>query len=195
MTDVEKTAFLLELRRDIARRQKKGLHFILAAVVIWTLVLAIHLSPLTLMVRNTLTFICSIPLFLLAVFFSKLIHVDFFDKSNPLSKPGIAFSMNQMLYIPLSVWAYYAAPEKMLMVYAIITGAHLFPFTWLYCSNTYFYFSILISITALIVGWIASPTILAAVMLPLFILFCVFLNRDVRREEREYSASTEGQRA
>lgn len=185
LTSEEKTEFLLELRRDIARGQKKGLHFILAAVVIWTLVFQIHLSPLTLRGKNTLTFLCSMPIFPLAVFFSKLIHVDFFDKSNPLSKPGITFAVNQMLYIPISVWAYYAYPEKMLMIYAVITGAHLLPYTWLYCSNVYFYSSIVITAAAAVVGWIASPSVLAAVMLLLFVLFCVCLSREVRRETKE----------
>ena len=32
-----------ELRKDCARRQKKGLHFILASIVIWSLILATQL--------------------------------------------------------------------------------------------------------------------------------------------------------
>ena len=35
MNSREKAEYLLALRRDIAREQKKGLHFILAAVLIW----------------------------------------------------------------------------------------------------------------------------------------------------------------
>ena len=185
MNSREKAECLLALRRDIAREQKKGLHFILAAVLIWALVTLIHLSPLRLTAKNVLTIFCSAPIFPLAVLFSKILRVDFFDKSNPLWKPGVTFALNQMLYIPLSVWAFYAVPEKMLLVYAVITGAHLLPYAWLYCSSTYFYFSIILAVTALVVGWIASGAVLAAVMLTLFILFCACLMIEVQKGNNE----------
>lgn len=189
MTNKEKTEFLLGLRQDVARGQKKGLHFILAAVVIWTAILLIHTSSMSLLARNTLTFLCSGPMFPLAVFFAKLIRVDFFDKSNPLSSPGMLFATNQMLYIPISVWAYYAYPEKMLMIYATVTGAHLLPYAWLYCSKAYVYFSIMISVAAVTVGWIFPTSVLAAVMLPLFVIFCLCLYKEVRRETGEQAGA------
>jgi len=37
---------LNELRDDCAKKQKKGLHFILASVLIWCAVLAVHLTGL-----------------------------------------------------------------------------------------------------------------------------------------------------
>lgn len=180
MTTNEKTEMLNALRRDMARSQKKGLHFILAAVVIWTLVLAIHACPFSMTLKNILTICCSAPIFMIAVGFSKLIKVDFYDRSNPLYKPGILFAMNQMLYIPISIWAFYACPEKMLMIYAIVTGAHLLPYGWLYCSNAYLYFSMLIAVAALVVGWIFPSWALAAAMLLLFIIFLAALNGEVR---------------
>lgn len=180
MTTNEKTEMLHALRRDMARSQKKGLHFILAAVVIWALVLAIHACPLSMTLKNILTICCSAPIFMIAVGFSKLIKVDFYDRSNPLYKPGILFAMNQMLYIPISIWAFYACPEKMLMIYAIVTGAHLLPYGWLYLSNAYLYFSMLIAVAALVVGWIFPSWALAAAMLLLFIIFLAALNGEVR---------------
>lgn len=180
MTNNEKTELLNTLRRDMARSQKKGLHFILAAVMIWAFVLIIHACPISITLKNNLTICCSAPIFMFAVGFSKLIKVDFYDKSNPLYKPGILFAMNQMLYIPISIWAYCACPEKMLMIYAIVTGAHLLPYAWLYVSNAYFGFSLLIAVAALIVGWIFPTWVLAAAMLGLFIIFCAFLNKEVQ---------------
>ena len=182
MTMTEHTEILLGLRRDMARSQKKGLHFILAAVIVWALVLVIHLLPISLDTRNILTFICSAPLFLLAVGISKLLHVNFFDKSNPLSKPGIAFSMNQMLYLPLTMWAFRAHPERMLMIYAVITGAHLLPYAWLYLSDAYLRFSFLLTFAAFAVGLTCSPAVLAGTMLVLFIGFALCLRSELRRE-------------
>ena len=38
---------LKELMNDCARRQKKGLHFIMTSIVIWGLICAAHLTDLT----------------------------------------------------------------------------------------------------------------------------------------------------
>ncbi|WP_154649883.1 DUF7010 family protein [Butyrivibrio proteoclasticus] len=51
-----------ELRIDIAKEQKKGLPFIMASVVIWTLILIVSCLNLPLHTRNLLVF-CYSPLF------------------------------------------------------------------------------------------------------------------------------------
>ena len=56
---------LNELQKDCARRQKKGLHFILASIVIWGLLLGIHVTHLTIGQKNLLTFCCSAESFLI----------------------------------------------------------------------------------------------------------------------------------
>jgi|GEM_PF-4415893 len=60
-----------ELRVDCAIRQKKGLHFILASVVIWCAVLAVHLTSLPSETKNLLITAlaagCLFPPYILAV--------------------------------------------------------------------------------------------------------------------------------
>ena len=73
----------------------------------------------------------------LAYFVSKLIKVDFQNKGNPLTNLGILFSVNQILYLLIAMWVYGTVPEKMLMVIAMIFGAHLLPYGWLYKSKVY----------------------------------------------------------
>ena len=109
-----------DLHKDCAIRQKKGLHFILASVVIWGLILAAHITNLPIETKNLITFCCSAILFPLAWSISKALGVDFEGKGNPLTKAGILFSVNQMLYILIAMWVFAAVPEKMLMVYAMI---------------------------------------------------------------------------
>ena len=87
-----------QLRLDCAIKQKKGLHFILASILIWALVTIIHLTQLPILTKNLLTFSATAPLVPLAYFISKWIKVNFTDKSNPLNHLGIIFSLNQMLY-------------------------------------------------------------------------------------------------
>lgn len=166
---------LQELRIDSIKKSKRGLSFICASVVIWTAILCVHLSPLPILTKNLLTFCCSAPLVPLAYFISKLIGVDFQNKDNPLTNLGILFSVNQMLYILIAMWVYAAVPEKMLMVYAMIFGAHLLPYGWLYQSKTYYVFSVLVPILALFVGCNYPTVTVAALMLAIEIIFCICL--------------------
>ncbi len=139
---------LEELRQDCAIKQKKGLHFILASVVIWIAVFFVHYSELPILTKNLYTFFCTAPLLPIAFLISKLIGVDFQNKKNPLTNLGVLFSVNQILYLIIAMWVFPTVPEKMLMVIAIIFGAHLLPFGWLYKSESYFAFSVIIAVGA-----------------------------------------------
>jgi hypothetical protein len=172
---------LNELRNDCATKQKKGLHFILASVIIWTAVLIVHLTSLPILTKNLLTFCCTAPLMPLALLISKIIKVDFQNKSNPLTNLGILFSLNQMIYLLIAMWVYQAVPEKMLMVIAMIFGAHLLPFGWLYKSRSYIAFSIIIPILSLIVGLYFEVYILALAMVAVEVLFSISLMNENRQ--------------
>lgn len=175
MTFQESTAALNELRRDCAKQQKKGLHFILASIFIWAAVWIVHLTALPIETKNLLTFCVACPLLPLAWVISKLIHVDFQGKGNPLTSLGLLFSVNQILYILIAMWVFSAVPEKMLMVYAMIFGAHLLPYSWVYQSKSYMLMSILVPILALVVGLMAQPHVLAGIMFGLEIAFSIAL--------------------
>ena len=166
---------LEELRFDCVVKQKKGLHFILASVVIWCAVLIIHLTSLPILSKNLFTFCCTAPLMPLALYISKIIKVDFRNKENPLTNLGILFSANQMLYLLIAMWVYPTVPEKMLMIIAMIFGAHLLPYGWLYKSKSYIVFAIAVPILSLIVGLNFEPWILAAMMIIIEILFSICL--------------------
>ena len=175
MTTIESTTTLNELRRDCAKQQKKGLHFILASIIIWAAIWIVHLTNLPIETKNILTFCVACPLMPLAWMISKLIHVDFQGKSNPLTSLGLLFSINQILYILIAMWVFSAVPEKMLMVYAMIFGAHLMPYSWLYQSKSYMLMSIIVPILALVIGLLAQPYVLASTMFGLEIAFSIGL--------------------
>ena len=175
MTTIESTTTLNELRRDCAKQQKKGLHFILASIIIWVAIWIVHLTDLPIETKNILTFCVACPLMPLAWMISKLIHVDFQGKSNPLTSLGLLFSVNQILYILIAMWVFSTVPEKMLMVYAMIFGAHLMPYSWLYQSKSYMLMSIIVPILALVIGLLAQPHVLASTMFGLEIAFSIGL--------------------
>jgi hypothetical protein len=170
-----------ELRKDCALRQKKGLHFILASVLIWGLILIVYLTGLTIEQKNLVVFCCSAVLFPLAWGLSKALGIDFEGKGNPLTKAGILFSVNQLLYILIAMWVFAAVPDKMLMVYAMIFGAHLMPFSWLYLSKSYLVLSIFIPIMALLVGLFCPPYVLAIIMVVVEALFSLLLYLEVKK--------------
>lgn len=172
------------LRVDCALKQKKGLHIIMASVIIWIIVLCVHLTQLPILTKNFITFCCTAPLLPISWLISKIIKVDFQNKSNPLTNLGVLFSINQILYLIIAMWIYPTIPEKMLMVIAIIFGAHLMPYSWLYKSKSYFVLSIIIPIVALIIGLNFEPFILAAFMIIIEIAFSILLFFEVKKLNR-----------
>ena len=162
-------------RLDCAIKQKKGLHFILASILIWTMVFVVQLLDLPILTKNLFVFCCTAPLMPIALLVSKIIKVDFQNKENPLTILGIIFSINQIVYLLIAMWVYYAIPNNMVMVIAMIFGAHLMPFGWLYKSKTYFILSVFIPISALIIGLHFEAYILAIFMIVIEIVFSVCL--------------------
>ncbi len=167
---------LNELRIDIAIRGKKGLHFIMASVVIWCAVLVVSLLPIEdVQTKNFLTFCFTAPLLPLAYLFSKIIKAEFSTNDNPLNQLGLLFSCNQFLYLLIAMWVYPTVPDKMVMVLAVIFGAHLLPFGWLYRSKAYSIMSILISFSALVIGILFHAAVVSSLMVGYEILFCLWL--------------------
>lgn len=174
-----------ELRLDSAQKQKNGLHFIITSVFIWAAILWIHSTKMPILTKNLYTFCYSAPLCPLAFLISKIIKVDFQNKENPLTNLGILFSVNQMLYILIAMWVYASVPDKMVMVYAMIFGAHLLPYGWLYQSKAYYVFSVVIPIVVLVVGINYPAGVIAGVMLCIEILLCICLCMEVMTKNKE----------
>lgn len=166
---------LRELRKDVAKKQKKGLHFIVASVFLWMVITYIYTCSMPVTIQNLFTFFCSALLVPLAYFISKIIGVDFQNKDNPLSNLGLLFTINQVLYILISMWVYAVVPNKFLMVYAMIFGAHLLPYGWLYQSITYYVISVIISFVVLMLGLYCSTIVVAVFMIIIEVVFCCCL--------------------
>ncbi len=174
-TDLEK------LRNDIAIKQKKGLPFISTSVAIWLLIVIVIMLDLPQDKENLFVFCCSCPLLPISWIIGKVIKVDIFDKSNPLGNVGFLFTCNQFLYLLIVMWVFSAVPNKMVMVYAMVFGAHLLPYSWLYKSLSYRIFSIAIPIVSLVVGCMFSAISVAVTMLIIEIIFVIALFVELRK--------------
>jgi hypothetical protein len=172
---------LEEMRLDSSIKQKKGLHFILASIIIWLFVTVIHFTSLPILTKNLLTFCFTAPLLPIAFIISKIIKVDFKNKANPLTNLGLIFSFNQILYLLIAMWVYPTIPEKMVMILGMIFGAHLLPYGWLYKSRSYIVMSIIIPILALIIGINFQPYIVAGVMVIIEVIFSMLLVVEIKK--------------
>lgn len=160
---------------EYAVEQKKGLSFIMASAVVWTIMLIAFLTDLDLDTKNMIAMCCSTLLMPVGMLFGKIIKVNIFSNENPLSSLSIVAALNQLLYLPIVLWAMYAVPDKMIMVYAIVVGAHFLTYYWIYFSPTYFYASIIIPILSLIFGIYFSQVIVCLAFVVFDILICILL--------------------
>lgn len=141
------------------------------------------MTSLAILTKNLFTFFATAHLMPLAFVISKLIDVDFQNKDNPLTNLGVLLSAGQILYLLIAMWIYPTIPEKMLMVIAMIFGAHLLPYSWLYKSKSYMVFAIVIPFLALLLGITSQPHELAMAMVGVEIIFSLCLvaeNKSLR---------------
>ena len=177
---VQLTAGLEELRDDMRVSQRGGLPFIAASVIIWTLIAVVTSLGLPQLTENMAVFFCACPLLPLAFGVGKIFKVDIFDRKNPLWKVGIIATCNQMIYLLIVMWAYAAAPGKMLMIYAMIFGAHFLPYSWLYKSKIYLISSIVLPIAALAMGLYLPRNVMAIAIACYEIVFAKILYKTTK---------------
>ena len=170
-----KNQVLNELKIEYAVKQKKGLPFIMASAVLWTIMLITFLTDLDIAIKNIIAMCCSALLMPVGMLFGKIIKVNIFSKENPLGSLSIVAVLNQLLYLPIVLWAMYDVPDKMIMVYAVVVGAHFLTYYWIYFSPTYFYASIIIPIVSLIFGLYFSQVIVCLAFVVFDILICLLL--------------------
>lgn len=170
-----------EMRIDCAITQKKGVPFIMAAVLIWVGIGILHLTGLKIETKNLITFCFSALFMPLALIFAHFLKVKITDRVNPLSKVGFLFTLNQFLYILIVMWVYSERPEGMVMAYAVVVAAHLLPFSWLYRSSSYRFAAIIGSIAALVLGCLTKPAVVAFTMSGILAVLVAALISELRK--------------
>lgn len=109
----------------------------------------------------------------------KKIGVDIFSKDNELGNLGFVFTMNQILYLLIVIWVFNAVPDKMIMVYAMVFGAHLLPYSWLYKSKVYRVFAIIIPVLSLVLGNLFGGFVVAGTAAAAEIIFVFILRNEL----------------
>ena len=164
---------LTPLKEEIRLQAKNGVDFMLAAGLIWLLIAYIWTLDYTSYDRSVLTFIVGALMLPLAFGFSKILKTNWTIKGNPLDPLGLWLNLAQLFYFPFLVFMLIKQPDNFIMAYAIITGAHFFPYAWFYDEIGYAIAAGTISVGALLIALLSESN--QMLMVPLFTAAVLFL--------------------
>lgn len=178
-----------QLRLELSVKAKNGLDFILAAVVVWAAIAGVWLLPNSASHNGFITFFVGSLLLPLARLLSKPLRTTWTLPHNPLQPLGLWLNFAQLFYFPLLVFVYMRYPQHFVMAYGIITGAHLFPYTWFYRALAFAILAGVISAGCLVLGLRLAPNQLY--LIPSFVAVClavlaVLLVNSYRQNQRAY---------
>ena len=109
----------------------------------------------------------------MALGMSKVFKTKWKIKDNPLDPLGLWLNFAQLVYFPFLVFILIKYPDYFIMTYAIITGAHLFPYAWYYDEKGYAVMAVIISVGCLLIA--LNTTNDTMWMVPLFTSVMLFV--------------------
>lgn len=141
-----------ELRLNLSLKAKNGINFIIAASIIWLMIGYIWTLSYTSYDKSILTFIVGGLMLPLAFLFSKILKTTWQIKDNPLQPLGLWLNFAQLFYFPFLIFILIKYPDYFVMTYAMITGAHFFPYAWFYNEMVYGIMAGIISVGSLLLA-------------------------------------------
>lgn len=181
---------LNELRKDLSVKAKNGVDFISAASLIWLGVTYIWMLPIGSYNRSVLTFILTGLMLPLAFAFSKVYKTQWKLPGNPLQPLGLWLNLAQLFYFPFLIFVIIRFPEYFLMTFAIITGAHFFPYAWFYVEKAYAVVAGIISVGAMLQGLVYTPDqmyLIALFTAAWLLMLALWLYRSAKGRSRSIS--------
>lgn len=164
-----------EAKQELSVRGKNGIAFLLSATVIWTLITVIFLLQIGLYGKNMFMLLSTALMFPCALLISKLIQADWKLDGNPLGNLGLVLNLAQFMYFPLVFWAFIQSPHHMVMVFAVITGAHFFPYGWFYNASAYYIMAGVISVAITTIGWSIDAAYLWMIPVAMVVLLTILI--------------------
>jgi hypothetical protein len=140
------------LRLELSVNAKNGVDFIASATVVWTILGYIWTLPYSAYNRSVLTFVAGSITLPLAFALSKVFKTKWKSPGNPLEPLGLWLNFAQLFYFPFLVFIMLTDAQYFVMAYAIITGAHFFPYAWYYKSLPFAIMAGVISVASLVLG-------------------------------------------
>jgi len=146
-----------KLRLGLSVQAKNGLDFITSATIVWLLIAYIWSWSYTAYNKSVFTFMVGSITIPLAFALSKVYKTNWKVANNPLEPLGLWLNFAQLFYFPFLVFMLLRYPDYFVMTYAIITGAHFFPYAWYYKSLPFAIMAGVISVGAMFLGMVLPP--------------------------------------
>lgn len=159
-------------RLELSVKAKNGVNFIAAATLVWAVIAFIWTLPYTAQAKGILTFMAGPLLLPIAWVFSKVLNTAWKVENNPIEPLGLLLSFAQLFYFPILIFIYMKFPQHMVLVYAVITGAHFFPYAWYYKTNAYAVMAGVTTIGALALSLIFRDEV-DAFWIPAYLTLCL----------------------
>ncbi len=178
------------LRLQLSVEAKNGIDFITSATIVWLILAYIWTLPYSAYNKSIFTFVAGSITIPLAFALSKVYKTNWKVVGNPLEPLGLWLNFAQLFYFPFLVFILLAYPEYFIMTYAIITGAHFFPYAWYYKSAPYAIMAGIISVGAMVLGLFLSPEemyVLPLAMAGALAVLGVLLHVAWQKNKRELS--------
>lgn len=162
-----------KLKSELSINAKNGIDFIISASIIWFALTYLWTLSGSSYDKSILTFIIGSLMLPFAFFMSKIFKTNWKLKGNPLQALGLWLNFAQLFYFPFLIFILIKQPDYFIMTYAIITGAHLFPYAWFYQEKSYAIAAGVISIGSLVLALTISVE--KMYFIPLFMGFTLFV--------------------
>jgi len=182
------TEKLNELRTELSVKAKNGINFTLAASIVWLIIAYVWTLRFEPYDKSIFVFIVGPLLLPLAFLFSKLFKTEWKIAGNPLQPLGLWLNFAQLFYFPFLVLTMIKMPDYFILVYAIITGGHFFPYAWFYKTNWYVIFAGIIVVGVLLLGLLLPNDqmyLVAVSTSVLLFMLTVFLYVDTIKKQKE----------
>ena len=182
---VGKVLELNEVRDELSVRGKNGIGFLFSAIVIWSIITIIFLQSIDMYQKNIYMLFSTGLMFPLSVGISTIIKADWKLKNNPLGNLGLYLNLAQIIYFPILFWGIIKSPNDVIVFFAIITGAHFFPYGWFYNAKAFYVMAPMISVVVMFLGLYVNEENLWLVpfsMVILLLLLILWLHLDYKRK-------------
>jgi len=166
---------LVEIKNDLSINSKNGIPFLLAATIVWTIITLIFIQPFEIYQKNIYMLFSTGLMFPLAIVIAKIIKADWKSDDSPIGDLGLYLNLAQLMYFPIIFWAFAKNPHEMIVFFAVITGAHFFPFGWFYNTKAYYIMAPVISIVVTIISWTLEITSLWLIPLTIVIFLLILI--------------------
>jgi hypothetical protein len=140
------------LKLELSVKAKNGIDFVVSASIIWFAIAYLWTLNGTAYDKSVFTFIIGGLMLPLALLLSKAFKTTWKLPNNPLQPLGLWLNFAQLFYFPFLIFVLIKQPNYFVMTYAIITGAHFFPYGWFYNAKAYSIFAGIISFGSLFIG-------------------------------------------